>query len=423
MKNRKISVKEFQRLYAGSVINNVKITYEDIKQLNVMMLNESSIMIEDFIKPIHNGVQFKNYVGVLQTKSGLEIEILPKIYGEYSEIQSKQLVLDMIQNTLDVKPKLFDTADLARDNQSLLEIFIDMFIDEVKAICQKGLVSEYETLEDNQQYLKGKLLFHKQMKYNHVNQSKFYSEFDSFSTDHHINRFIKATLIYLSRQYISSRLQREIHNVIPYFQDVNHLQLDKIDKNISLNRRFQYYDKAIRWAQLIIQNQSLQNYSGNHSAISILFPMEKLYEEYVANKLKQTKSLFTLINTQHSQYALFNMKNDKKVNVYRIKPDIVNTSTLNDEVIIIDTKWKVLDRSGPSQSDLYQMYAYYTRYRHFGMNVKKVVLLYPYSEQYSPVTFKSLNDNMGLESVIEVIFVDFTDKEWINKLWERINKA
>lgn len=423
MKNRKISVKEFQRLYAGSVINNVKITYEDIKQLNVMMLNESSIMIEDFIKPIHNGVQFKNYVGVLQTNSGLEIEILPKIYGEYSEIQSKQLVLDMIQNTLDVKPKLFDTADLARDNQSLLEIFIDMFIDEVKAICQKGLVSEYETLEDNQQYLKGKLLFHKQMMYNHINQSKFYSEFDSFSTDHHLNRLIKATLIYLSRQYISSRLQREIHNVIPYFQDVNHLQLDKIDKNISLNRRFQYYDKAIRWAQLIIQNQSLQNYSGNHSAISILFPMEKLYEEYVANKLKQTKSLFTLINTQHSQYALFNMKNDKKVNVYRIKPDIVNTSMLNDEVIIIDTKWKVLDRSGPSQSDLYQMYAYYTRYRHFGMNVKKVVLLYPYSEQYSPVTFKSLNDNMGLESVIEVIFVDFTDKEWINKLWERINTA
>lgn len=70
--------------------------------------------------------------------------------------------------------------------------------------------------------------------------------------------------------------------------------------------------------------------------------MEKLYEEYIANKLKKTKSMFTLVNTQHNKYSLFNMKNDKKVNVYKIKPDIVTTSNDNDEVIIIDTKWKIL---------------------------------------------------------------------------------
>ncbi|MGV2875884.1 hypothetical protein ROU88_08305 [Macrococcus capreoli] len=422
MKNRKISVKEFQRIYAGSVINRVKITHEDIKQLNNMMLIESSAMIENVIKPINNGVQFKNYVGVIQISSGLEIEILPKIYGEKNGNHSKHLVLEMIQNTLNVKPKLFGNANLDQDNQSLLEIFIGMFVDEVKMICQKGLVSEYETMVENHRFLKGKLLFHQQLKYNNVNQSKFYSEYDAFSNDHKINRLIKAALIFLSRQFISSRLLREIHNVLPYFEGVNHMNISKIEKEITLNRRFHYYDKAIRWAMLIIQNQSLNNYSGNHAAISILFPMEKLYEEYIANKLKQTKSLFTLIDTQHSQYSLFNIKNNRKVNVYRIKPDIVNTYTNSDEVIIIDTKWKILDRIGPSQSDLYQMFAYYTRYRHFGMNVKKVVLLYPYSEQYSPSTFKSLNTNMGLESVIEVMYVDFTDKDWVNKLWEKINK-
>lgn len=148
--------------------------------------------------------------------------------------------------------------------------------------------------------------------------------------------------------------------------------------------------------------------------LRFLFPMEKLYEEYIANKLKKTKSMFTLVNTQHNKYSLFNMKNDKKVNVYKIKPDIVTTS--NDEVIIIDTKWKILNRYGPSQMDLYQMYAYYTRYKQLGMNVKKVVLLYPYSDQYAPATFKSLNNILEVESVIEIVYVDFTEDDWVEKL-------
>lgn len=148
--------------------------------------------------------------------------------------------------------------------------------------------------------------------------------------------------------------------------------------------------------------------------------MEKLYEEYIANKLKKTKSMFTLVNTQHNKYSLFNMKNDKKVNVYKIKPDIVTTSNDNDEVIIIDTKWKILNRHGPSQADLYQMYAYYTRYRQHGMNVKKVVLLYPYSDQYAPATFKSLNNILEVESVIEIVYINFTDDDWVEKLCEQI---
>lgn len=140
--------------------------------------------------------------------------------------------------------------------------------------------------------------------------------------------------------------------------------------------------------------------------------MEKLYEEYIANKLKQTKTIFTLIKTQHSQYALFNMKNDKKVNVYRIQPYIVSTSTINN-VVIIDTKWKLLDRSGPRQFDLNQMYTNYTRYKHFGMNVRKVVRL----------SVDDSNKELGLESVVEVVYVDFSDKEWVHRLWEKISEV
>lgn len=78
--------------------------------------------------------------------------------------------------------------------------------------------------------------------------SLFNSELDDFSNDHVINRMIKSALIFLSCQFISSRLVREINNLQPYFEDVNHINIGKIDKNIFLKRRFHYYDKEIRWA-------------------------------------------------------------------------------------------------------------------------------------------------------------------------------
>lgn len=420
MMNRTITVKEYERIYAGHVIDNVKITLEDINQLNNMVLKESDATIEDFIKPLHKGVQFKNYVGVLKLHTGLIIEILPKIYDSNNDETSKHLVLEMIKNTIGTSPKLFGSTNMSENNHSMLEIFVEMFINEVKSICEKGLVSDYQVIEDNNSYLKGKLLAHKQIKYNHANRAKFYSEFDEFTNDHYLNRVIKSALIYLTRSYLPSRLQKELRNLITMFEDVNHNAVGNLGENIILNRRFQYYDKAIKWAQLILRKKSFQTYTGNTAALAFLFPMEKLYEEYIANKLKKTKNMFTLVNTQHNKYSLFNMKNDKKVNVYKIKPDIVTTSNDNDEVIIIDTKWKILNRHGPSQADLYQMYAYYTRYRQHGMNVKKVVLLYPYSDQYAPATFKSLNNILEVESVIEIVYVDFTDDDWVEKLCEKI---
>ena len=56
---------------------------------------------------------------------------------------------------------------------------------------------------------------------------------------------------------------------------------------------------------------------------------------------------------------------DKKYEVERfpLRPDIV----INDDLIIIDTKWKVLDQEtkkfGIQESDIYQMHAYGRRYQ------------------------------------------------------------
>lgn len=59
------------------------------------------------------------------------------------------------------------------------------------------------------------------------------------------------------------------------------------------------------------------------------------------------------------------------------------------------------------------MYANYTRYKHFGMNVRKVVQL----------SVDDSNKELGLESIVEVVYVDFSDKEWVHRLWEKISEV
>ena len=93
--SRVITVSEYSRIYVNQKYGDVTITREDILELKSFIDNHNSETSKntgnysDFMTPIRNGVQLNNYVGVLQTKSNLTIEVLPKIYKN-SETKKNQ---------------------------------------------------------------------------------------------------------------------------------------------------------------------------------------------------------------------------------------------------------------------------------------------------------------------------------------------
>ena len=99
--------------------------------------------------------------------------------------------------------------------------------------------------------------------------------------------------------------------------------------------------------------------------MAILFPMERIFEDYVGYLMK-TYADGHEIKTQDKSYYL--VSNHKDKNKFRLKPDIVATNEINNEQLIFDTKWKLLDESKEkknyniSQSDMYQLYAYGKKY-------------------------------------------------------------
>lgn len=409
-KNRTISIREFGRIYP----DGKHIFKRDIEELRAYIDEQNSkdftgqSDIEEFLKPIKNGVQANNYVGVLQTKSGLTIEILPKIAGrteEATDTRVRQLFLEMLKAVRSINGKTFRLTNLNAKKNNLLEVFISKFLNESDMIIKRGLKSSYVTVQSNEKFLKGKLLMTQQLRRNIVNQSYFFNEYDGFMTNSAENQLIKTTLEYLLKNSRDNNNLRIIREQLVYFEFVDLTNSpEQTFQKVSIGRNYTYYEQTLNWCRIFLSRKSFTSFKGSSLAFAVLFPMEEIFEAYIAYMMKKSIPDAN-VSAQDKKYSLFDRTNETKAG-YRLRPDLVVRFEDN-RTTIADTKWKVLDSTGPSQTDLYQMYAYYTRYRHKSENVDKVVLIYPYSSSYSENEFRSTQfSSEELGAKIQVRFVD-----------------
>ncbi|WP_319995840.1 McrC family protein [Trichococcus shcherbakoviae] len=415
MKNRVVTITEYGRLYAGADYEGVKVTKKDIEELKTFIDEGNTVnddgadsSLDNFLRPIRLGVQANNYVGVLQTKSGLTIEILPKIHGKNESSKKdndvRKLFLKMLGAVKNIDGRTFSMAHLDTANTNLFEVFIRMFLGEVDSIIKQGLKSAYIGVEENEAFLKGKLLMKQQIQHNLVNKARFYNHHDEFMINCPENRLIRTALEYLLHISSDFNNQRLIREQLIYFNQVTILHnVDQGFQRIKLGRNFQYYTQALQWCEIILAKQSFTSFKGSSMAFALLFPMDKIFEAYVSDLVSKKLSDYN-VSLQDRKNWLFD-EHGKQSSSYRLRPDIVIRS--DETTVIADTKWKVLKADGPAQADLYQMYAYHTRYSHKGENVQKVVLIYPYSKEFLPTEFHSLTDIPDTNGVqVDVRYLD-----------------
>ena len=310
----------------------------------------------------------------------------------------------MLKSVVRIDGKNFKMTDLNTKHSNIFEVFISMFLEQTNSIFKKGLKSNYIQVEGNEHFLKGKMLIAQQIRNNNINASYFYNQFDEFIIDIPENQLLKTTLHFLlnrSRDTDNLKLIRKQLILLDEVSDIHDFK--ETYHKIQLNRSHIYYKQAIEWAQIFLENKSFTSFRGNTLACSILFPVERVFESYIAQLTIQAIPEFE-IGTQETSYWLFD-KTEETPRAYNLRPDLVLRT--NSSTIIADTKWKMLNYLGPSQADLYQMYAYYTRYEHQKENVKEVVLIYPYTDEYSEREFRSIKAaEQQISSKIRVKFID-----------------
>ena len=350
----------------------------------------------------------QNYVGVIQTKDGTTIEILPKISNleddqnedgkivKTKEDKLKEILIKMLK-TLKKSPfKEFNKANLISSKMPLLEIFISMFLEELSKLVQKGIKSDYITKEENLKFLKGKLLIGQQLKHNTIHKERFYVQFQEFLSNRVENRLIKTTLEYLYKKSKSNINQQRIREFLFVFDEIEVSHTIKTDfEKVSLNRQMKDYEQVLLWCKTFLFGNSFSPYKGNDIAFALLFDMNLLFESYVGDYLKKKGYAVSL---QDKGKHL--VEEPKK---FALRPDIVIHKDNNESMIIADTKWKIIkEEKDINQPDMYQLFAYGKKYYN-----KKLYLIYPDHLEKPTYELKyQYDDNLDLE----VLFFDVTKK-------------
>lgn len=372
-------------------------------------------------KGIGKVIAAKNYVGILTMRDGTTIEILPKIVSAVEDddngTKAKRLLTDMLKTLRDVPYKNLQTSSVNIEKMNIFEMFVRMFIDEVYFVVKRGLKCGYETVEENALFFRGKMNFSQQMRYNYAHKERSFVLYDTFHVNRPENRLIKATLLYLYRNSTSSKNRNDLKILLNAFAEVEISTDYKGDfaKYIP-DRNMKDYSTVLRWCRVFLMGKSFTSFAGSEVALAMLFPMETLFESYVASLLKRKLGCTEFsVSIQDKSYYLFD-EPDKR---FQMQPDIVVKRKADGAVFVLDTKWKILGGNkanyGISQGDMYQMYAYQKKY-----NAENVTLLYPRTDKMPPdsrLVFRSQD-----EVVVQVQFVDlFSVQDSIGRIAEQLS--
>ena len=355
---------------------------------------------------------------------------MPKIPLVENNIEAEKIrFLEILQNIDYFKEKIFSNSKIEIIDTSILELFIHLFIEEVEKIVKKGLIYKYVDKNENLNVFKGKLDINSHIKYNFSHKERFFMKFDEFSVNSLENIIIKLTIQKLKKVSINPKNKENLNKIGHYFENVTILE-NSIEnlKYLTFDRMNDYYKNAIQWSKIFLDNQSSSIFSANNGEIpSILFPMETIFENYIANKLVniiQEKSycelLFKIQDSSCSIFSSISLNNTKiDNNILRIRPDIVIKNKNTKEIFILDTKWKVLnkldDKFKISTEDIYQMLAYVKTYNDRNKNnytCKKAYLIYPATNMREN-TF-SVKDKLIFKTddfELNIYFVDLSSDE------------
>ena len=364
-----------------------------------------------FHRDVGDYITVCNYVGVVQLHGGLSIEILPKILldsEEQSLQRTREIFMQMLKAVRTVNGKSLGVANLRTEHINLYEIFISMYLEEVKKLTRHGLRSDYLNITDNLGYFKGKLQISGHLKYNMAHRERFYVSFDEYSLNRPENRLIKATLMKLQKLSGDLQNQKELRQQLTMFEQISPSENYDVDfSKVKSDRSMSDYDQLIQWSKVFLKDKSFSVFSGTTEARALLFPMEKVFEDYVAQQMRKAFSIYGWgVSAQDQGCFLF----DEPRRMFSLRPDIVVTR--DDRKIIMDTKWKRLStektNKGISQADMYQMYAYAKKYSTESYT-PDVWLLYPKSKEMRDTELISFKSEDSVH--VRAFFVDLANME------------
>ena len=377
-----LTVREHEKLALGP-----KLTREDVADLEAVARRA--------LKHRDGDLAASKHVGIVTTRRGLVVEILPKLdlggESDPDHERTRQVFLRMLRCSRRLPMELPESGIRAMRRFPMLEVFVRQFLRNLETLARTGLARRYVPVEESLPFLRGRILFREQLRQNVADQTRFHVAHDELSVNRPANRLIHSALARLApgvRSGENRQLLREIKAAfvgagVPQAMDP-HADWRKHH----VDRSMRHYRPVMQWVGLFLFERGLATFSRGHVNPSLLFNMEHVFQDFVARSFRRFQNRYEVAAESPRRYLTRKGRDD----AYRIEPEVSledgedafmmepDLSLKEGErvVFVLDAKWKeVSARSGApkhgiDQRDMYQLYAYGKRY-----GCRAVALVYP----------------------------------------------
>ncbi|WP_422012216.1 McrC family protein [Reyranella sp.] len=337
----------------------------------------------------YNQICGQQFVGVISAQ-GCSLEILPKIDAASAEDDEtiRTRLVSMLDVALGLKLGDGQALAMARQKETLLDILIRLFADRLLAEARRGLPRAYVVQAEDLVALRGRLNVVRQFTHHAVRPDRLACRFDALMPDTPLLRIMKACVLMLRRHARSLETQRRLDELRFLLVDVSDVPINVLPwTQVHINRTNLRWETLFELAKLFLKREWQRT---NHDAkasqgITLLFPMNDLFEAYIAALARGVlqSSNLTVQSQGGLRYCLMEEGLGGRQR-FQTTPDILIKRD-GQIVKVIDTKWKLIGRNpedkkrGVSQSDVYQMMAYARLYQ-----CGELVLLYPHHAGLGP---------------------------------------
>lgn len=350
----------------------------------------------------------RQMVGVLAAP-GCSLEILPKVDpeapGEEAPTVRRRLVT-LIDLALGLGIGEGAAADMVHGAESLLDVLIRIFAERLLAQTRRGLPRQYLERKDDLVALRGRMDVVRQFTVNAVRPDRLACRFDELNHDIALMQIMAATVVSLARRTRVPATRRLLDELRYALAGVTLMPAGALPWNaVRIDRTSRHWENLVRLARLLMGQdwQATGQDARGTQGFSLLFPMEKLFEQAVAALLRKALagSDLEIVAQGGLRHCLgvWSADDPCKGDLFQTRPDLL-LRRHGRIVAIIDTKWKRLatdpsDRKhGVSQADVYQMMAYARLYE-----CNHLMLLYPASSGTGSRHIRSFGMHGGTEKL------------------------
>ena len=366
-----LTVREHEKLAVGP-----KLAREDVADLEAAAKRA--------LKHRDGDLAASKHVGIVTTRRGVVVEILPKIdlggESDPGHERTRQAFLRMLRCSRRMPVELPESGIRAMRRFPMLEVFVRQFLLNLGTLTRTGLARRYVPVEESLPFLRGRILFREQIRRNVADQARFHVAHDELSVNRPANRLIHSALARLApgvRSGENRQLLREMKAAFADVPEATDLHADWRKHHV--DRSMRHYRPVMQWAGLFLFDRGLATFSGRHVNLSLLFNMEQVFQDFVTWSFRRFQNRYEVAAESPRRYLTTKDGEDGKndEDAFMMEPDI---SLKEDErvVFVLDAKWKEISaRSGApkhriDQRDMYQLYAYGKRY-----GCRAVALVYP----------------------------------------------